>query len=113
MLLRFWEIFSECNKLPLQKHDLKRSEPVFSRRILCAPGRVAGWIKETIYMRFPTDHPKAEPVNERIIEVGRALAHAFTGVLDAIPGGPHRPKFLARSLGVNTVLTSRILKAAQ
>jgi hypothetical protein len=64
-------------------------------------------------MQSHTVHPRAGPVDERIIDVGRTLANAFTGVLDAIPGGPHRPQWLARSLGVNTVLTSRILKAAQ
>jgi len=39
----------------------------------------------------------------------------FRGVLEAIPGhpSPHRPQWLARFLGVNIVLTSRILKAAQ
>jgi hypothetical protein len=45
--------------------------------------------------------------------VGTDLARTFRGVLNAIPGGPHRPQWLARSLGVNTVLTSRILKVAQ
>ncbi len=48
-----------------------------------------------------------------IVEVGRDLASAFNGVLNAIPGGPHRPQLLARTLGVNTVVTSRILKAAR
>ena len=47
------------------------------------------------------------------MEVGRDLAGAFLRILDAIPGHPHRPQSLARSLGVNTVLTSRILKAVQ
>jgi hypothetical protein len=53
------------------------------------------------------------PVQIMIVEVGRDLSQAFTGVLNAIPGGPHRPQWLARTLGVNTVLTSRLLKAAQ
>jgi hypothetical protein len=64
-------------------------------------------------MRPHKDHPQSGLVDERITDVGRALADAFTGVLEAIPGGPHRPQWLARSLGVNTVLTSRILKATQ
>jgi hypothetical protein len=54
-----------------------------------------------------------EPLESRIAGVGRDLALAFTDVLGALPGGPHRPQRLAESLGVNTVLTSRLLKAAQ
>src|SRR5262245_56757211 len=53
------------------------------------------------------------PIHNRIIHVGRDLARTFNGVLDCIPGAPHRPQKLARSLGVNTVLTSRLLRAAQ
>ncbi len=52
-------------------------------------------------------------VEGRIVEVGRDLGRTFSGVLNALPGAPHRPQFLARSLGVNTVLTSRLLKAAR
>jgi hypothetical protein len=52
-------------------------------------------------------------VEARIHEVGRELTSAFTRVLGAIPGGPHRPQLLARRLGVNAVLTSRLLNAAQ
>jgi hypothetical protein len=65
----------------------------------------------------PTSTPSARPpsasVESKIADIGGDLARTFTGVLNAIPGGPHRPQWLARSLGVNTVLTSRILKAAQ
>ncbi|HWL93037.1 MAG TPA: hypothetical protein VNT79_05850 [Phycisphaerae bacterium] len=52
-------------------------------------------------------------VEDQIVTVGNDLARTFSDVLDAIPGGPHRPQRLARSLGVNTILTSRLLKAAQ
>jgi hypothetical protein len=52
-------------------------------------------------------------VEARVKAVGRDLAHTFSRVLEAIPGGPHRPQWLARRLGVNAVLTSRLLKAAQ
>src|SRR5688572_22159814 len=55
----------------------------------------------------------AASVEARIADVGRDLSKTFSKVLAAIPGAPHRPQMLARSLGVNTVLTSRILKAAQ
>jgi hypothetical protein len=54
-----------------------------------------------------------EAVEAQIVEVGRDLARSFSGVLAALPGGPHRPQWLARTLGVNTVLTSRLIKAAQ
>src|SRR6185503_20767812 len=57
--------------------------------------------------------PDSSAVEGRIVEVGRDLSRAFRSVLDALPGSPHRPQWLARSLGVNTVLTSRLLKAAQ
>ena len=49
----------------------------------------------------------------RVVDIGSELSHALSGVLDALPGGPHRPQRLARALGVNTVLTSRLLKAAR
>jgi hypothetical protein len=56
---------------------------------------------------------KPVSVETKIVDVGRDLARAFTSVLNALPGGPHRPQWLARLLGVNIVLTSRLLKAAQ
>jgi hypothetical protein len=60
------------------------------------------------------EDPKTGGLMERrISDVGQDLARTFSGVLEALPGGPHRPQWLARSLGVNTVLTSRLLKAAQ
>jgi hypothetical protein len=52
-------------------------------------------------------------VQARITQVGRDLGETFCKLLDAIPGGPHRPQWLAQQLGVNAVLTSRLLKAAQ
>jgi hypothetical protein len=58
------------------------------------------------------DSPDPGSVETRIVEVGAHLARTFNSVLDALPGVPHRPQWLARSLGVNTVLTSRLLKAA-
>jgi hypothetical protein len=64
-------------------------------------------------METPVIASKTGSIENQIVEVGSDLARTFNGVLNAIPGGPHRPQWLARSLGVNTVLTSRILKAAQ
>ena len=51
-------------------------------------------------------------VETRVAEVGQDLTNTFARVLKAIPGGPHRPQLLARRLGLNAVLTSRLLKAA-
>lgn len=66
-------------------------------------------------MVSPKHEPPRQPetVEAKIVQVGRDLARSFAGVLAALPGGPHRPLWLARALGVNTVLTSRLLKAAQ
>jgi hypothetical protein len=52
-------------------------------------------------------------VEERVCAVGQDLTRAFSKVLDAIPGAPHRPQLLARRMGLNAVLTSRLLKATQ
>ena len=46
-------------------------------------------------------------------DVGRELALAMRGVLDAIPGQPHRPIQLAKTLGLKKDLTSRVLKATR
>lgn len=55
---------------------------------------------------------EAGSVEQRIEKVGRDLSAALTRLLDDLPGAPHRPQLLARALGVNVVLTSRLLKAA-
>jgi hypothetical protein len=60
----------------------------------------------------PFDSAGPFSIENQIAEVGRDLAASLNNVLTAIPGAPHRPQWLARSLGVNTVLTSRLLKAA-
>jgi len=53
-------------------------------------------------------------MDAEVAEIGRDLAGRMGVVLDALPGGPHhRPQQLARTLGVNVVLTSRLLKATQ
>ena len=52
-------------------------------------------------------------LEERISSVGRDLSEGMTGVIDAIPGGPHGPQSLARALEVDKVLTSRLLKATR
>lgn len=53
-------------------------------------------------------------MDAEVAEIGRELAGRLAGVLARLPGGPHhRPQQLARTLGVNVVLTSRLLKATQ
>lgn len=52
-------------------------------------------------------------VEDEVSAVGIALADSLNAVLDQIPGSPHRPQHLARRLGVDKVLTSRLLKAAR
>jgi hypothetical protein len=64
-------------------------------------------------MRPSDETSKAASVEALVGQIGRELARVFQAVLSAIPGGPHRPQWLARSLGVNTVLTSRLLKATE
>lgn len=62
---------------------------------------------------MPNSSPAThEPdVQQLVAAVGDDLAHALTTVLTEIPGSPHRPLGLARALGLNVVLTSRLLKA--
>ena len=52
-------------------------------------------------------------LEDRITSVGQRLGDSLDVVLAAIPGAPHRPQMLARTLGVDKVLTSRLLKAAR
>ena len=50
---------------------------------------------------------------ERIQSVGRVLANAVRAVTDSIPGSPHGPVEVARIIGVDKVLASRVLKATR
>lgn len=52
-------------------------------------------------------------VEAQIVELGQELSRILAAVLGSLPGAPHAPQSLARSLGVNIVLTSRVLKATQ
>lgn len=49
----------------------------------------------------------------RIQEVGNALASAVRDIAGAIPGGPRGPFEVARLLGIDKVLASRVLKVAR
>jgi hypothetical protein len=57
-----------------------------------------------------TDVPRLE---SRIATVGERLGRSLVAVLETVPGAPHRPQMLASTLGVDKVLTSRLLKAAR
>jgi len=62
------------------------------------------------------DTAKTKPgagLERRIAELGRKLTDTFTPVLDAIPSGPFGPVELARVLGIDKVLASRVVKAAR
>ena len=48
----------------------------------------------------------------RIVAIGEALARRVNNLVAAIPGNPQGPVPLARAIGVNKVLTSRLLRAA-
>ncbi|TVQ30913.1 MAG: hypothetical protein EA376_11665 [Phycisphaeraceae bacterium] len=52
-------------------------------------------------------------MDAEVAETGRDLAGTLASVLQALPGAPHQPQRLARMLGVNVVLTSRLLKATR
>jgi len=43
--------------------------------------------------------------------IGQALADSLREMIDAIPGAPHRPTALARRVGVNRVIASKLLNA--
>ncbi|MHC4784899.1 MAG: hypothetical protein ACYTE6_02935, partial [Planctomycetota bacterium] len=52
-------------------------------------------------------------IETRIVDVGRTLGSTLNAVVEAVPGAPHGPQQLAQTLGVDKVLTSRVLKAAR
>lgn len=55
----------------------------------------------------------ASPIETRILEVGASLSTAINDVLIHLPGGEPATGELARMLGVDKVLASRLLKAAR
>jgi len=59
----------------------------------------------------PSRDEKKLPIETRISECGDRLLSTLTGVLDAIPESAQGPQRLARALGIDKVLASRILKA--
>jgi hypothetical protein len=61
-------------------------------------------------MDVPT---KTAELKDRLSIIGRSLREAVRSVLNAVPGEPRRPLDLARALGLNKDLASRILSAVQ
>jgi hypothetical protein len=61
----------------------------------------------------PSPSVDAAPMEARIGVLGYGLAQAFSRVLNALPGAPLRPTDLSRVLGVDAMLSSRLLKAIQ
>ncbi|QDU70060.1 hypothetical protein [Engelhardtia mirabilis] len=59
----------------------------------------------------PENEPSSSLV-ERLRVIGEDLGSSLRGVLDGLPGGPHRPGRLAQTLGVNRATASKVLTAA-
>ena len=60
-------------------------------------------------MKAATDDK--EPLVDRVAQVGEDLGRTLTAVLRALPGAPRRPNQLARDLGLNRDIASRVLGA--
>ena len=50
-------------------------------------------------------------IAEKIRDVGSDLAESLRSVIEAVPGRPRRPNHLARELGLNRAISSRVLSA--
>lgn len=59
----------------------------------------------------PTEHTLG--AERRIASVGERLARTLSEVLEAVPSRPRGPVDLARTLGIDKVLASRLLKASR
>lgn len=55
---------------------------------------------------------KPTPITEKIRNVGEDLAETFRAVINALPGQPTRPNQLAKELGLNRAISSKVLLAA-
>lgn len=60
-----------------------------------------------------TDEHSELTTEQRLQTVGRVLSLAIRAVTEAIPGNPHGPVEVARAIGVDKVLASRVLKATR
>ena len=61
---------------------------------------------------FPAHNALDGELQSRIGSVGERLSGTMKSVLDAIPGGPHRPQELSRALDISKDLSSRTLNAS-
>lgn len=57
-------------------------------------------------------NPTQTALETRVSGVGETLGRTLGALIDAVPGGPYGPAELGRTLGVDKVLASRLLKAA-
>jgi len=57
--------------------------------------------------------PKGFKMDDLIASIGDELSFTLNRLVDALPDGPYRPQELARALGVNKDLTSRMLNALE
>ena len=55
----------------------------------------------------------SDDLENRISGVGRDLGEVLNAALDALPEGRSGPQLLGRSLGIDKVLASRLVKAAR
>ncbi|MGD8451309.1 MAG: hypothetical protein PVJ57_05770 [Phycisphaerae bacterium] len=60
----------------------------------------------------PEDASFGQGPDPRLLSVGEGLVRAIGAAIDAVPGDPHGPAELARALGIDRVLASRVLKAS-
>ena len=58
-----------------------------------------------------TKDPSLSGLETRINQAGEALLQSFVRVIDQVPGGDAGPQRLAKELGIDKVLASRMLKA--
>lgn len=61
-------------------------------------------------MSKPTDQ---EGLEERVFRISRELADQMGQLIDSVPGQPQGPVRLAKAVGVDKVLASRVIRAAQ
>lgn len=57
--------------------------------------------------------PGADPLEIRIVSTGEGLLAGLAGVLEAMPDPPRGPQALAKRLGIDKVLASRVLAAVR
>ncbi len=57
--------------------------------------------------------PKAQTLSESLTDIGRDLSSSIEAVIASIPGRPERPMDVAKALGLNKDISSRIVKAVR